>query len=84
MLRQDGDYDLIYCEIPPNDVALAAAQSLRQRKGIPFVADVNDLCRKPCVWYWMFLWSAISCSIRFCEIARKVYDLCSGGGGHFR
>lgn len=39
----DGkDYDLIYAEIPPNDVALAAAEYAR-KKGIPFVADVNDL-----------------------------------------
>lgn len=39
----DGkDYDLIYAEIPPNDVALAAAEYARDQ-GIPFVADVNDL-----------------------------------------
>ncbi len=39
----DGrDYDLIYAEIPPNDVALAAAEYAK-KKGIPFVADVNDL-----------------------------------------
>ncbi|MBQ9068899.1 MAG: glycosyltransferase family 4 protein [Eggerthellaceae bacterium] len=35
-------YDLIYSEIPPNDVALAAAEAA-QAGGIPFVADVNDL-----------------------------------------
>lgn len=39
----DGrDYDLIYAEIPPNDVALVAAEYAK-KKGIPFVADVNDL-----------------------------------------
>lgn len=39
----DGkDYDLIYAEIPPNDVALAAARYAKDRH-IPFVADVNDL-----------------------------------------
>ena len=42
LLEKEGDYDLIYAEIPPNDVALAAAQYAR-KKGIPFVADVNDL-----------------------------------------
>lgn len=42
MLEKDGAYDLIYCEIPPNDVALVAAEFARKRK-IPFVADVNDL-----------------------------------------
>lgn len=35
-------YDLIYCQIPPNDVALAVGQSAK-RYGIPFVVDVNDL-----------------------------------------
>ena len=42
MLEKEGDYDLIYCEIPPNDVALAAAQYAHDR-GIPFVPDVNGL-----------------------------------------
>ena len=42
-LADHGDkYDLVYCEIPPNDVALAAARFAESR-GIPFVADVNDL-----------------------------------------
>lgn len=35
-------YDLIYSEIPPNDMALACAETARQH-GIPYVADVNDL-----------------------------------------
>ncbi|MGI6217087.1 MAG: glycosyltransferase family 4 protein [Coriobacteriales bacterium] len=35
-------YDLIYCEIPPNDVALAAAK-YAEAHSIPFVADINDL-----------------------------------------
>ncbi|MEF9945186.1 MAG: glycosyltransferase family 4 protein [Lachnospiraceae bacterium] len=42
LLQKEGNYDLIYCEIPPNDVALAAA-NYAVEKGIPFVADVNDL-----------------------------------------
>ncbi len=36
------DYDLIYCQIPPNDVTLAVGRAAR-RHGIPFVIDVNDL-----------------------------------------
>ena len=40
--REHGDYDLIYAEIPPNDVALTCARYAEER-GIPFVADVNDL-----------------------------------------
>lgn len=42
LLEKEGDYDLIYEEIPPNDVALAAAEYAHRNK-IPFVADVNDL-----------------------------------------
>lgn len=42
LLEKSGNYDLIYCEIPPNDVALAAAKYAK-KKLIPFVADVNDL-----------------------------------------
>ncbi len=36
------DYDLIYCQIPPNDVTLEAGRAAK-RYGIPFVIDVNDL-----------------------------------------
>ncbi len=35
-------YDLIYAEIPPNDVARVCAEEARAH-GIPFVADINDL-----------------------------------------
>lgn len=42
LLEKGGNYDLIYCEIPPNDVALEAAKYAK-KKGIPFVPDVNDL-----------------------------------------
>ena len=35
-------YDLIYSEIPPNDMALACAE-VAQAHHIPYVADVNDL-----------------------------------------
>lgn len=42
LLEKEGGYDLIYVEIPPNDVALAAAEYAHRNK-IPFVADVNDL-----------------------------------------
>ena len=32
LLEQDGDYDLIYCEIPPNDVALAAGRICQKER----------------------------------------------------
>ena len=35
-------FDLIYAEIPPNDVARTCAEAARAH-GIPFVVDVNDL-----------------------------------------
>lgn len=37
-----GPYDLIYAEIPPNDIARVCAE-FAQESGIPFVADINDL-----------------------------------------
>ena len=36
------DYDLIYCQIPPNDVAREIGQAAH-KFNIPFVVDVNDL-----------------------------------------
>lgn len=36
------DYDLIYCQIPPNDVAREIGKAAH-KYGIPFVVDVNDL-----------------------------------------
>lgn len=77
MLRQDGDYDLIYCEIPPNDVALAAAE-FAKAKGIPFVADVNDLWPEA---MRMVLDVPVISDLLFYPFlrdARRVYDLCSG------
>lgn len=40
--RTAGRYDLIYAEIPPNDVARACAEAANDQH-IPFVADINDL-----------------------------------------
>lgn len=37
-----GVYDLIYSEIPPNDMALCCARFAKE-EGIPYVADINDL-----------------------------------------
>lgn len=36
------EYDLIYCQIPPNDVAREIGKAA-QKFNIPFVVDVNDL-----------------------------------------
>ena len=40
--NEHHDYDLIYCQIPPNDVAREIGKAA-QKLNIPFVVDVNDL-----------------------------------------
>ena len=77
LLEKEGDYDLIYCEIPPNDVALAAAEYAK-KKGIPFVPDVNDLWPEA---MRMVLDILVVSDILFYPLQRdaeKVYSLVSG------
>ena len=77
LLEKEGDYDLLYAEIPPNDVALAAAEYAK-RQGIPFVADVNDLWPEA---MRMVLDIPVISSILFHPLQRdaeKVYSLVSG------
>lgn len=77
MLEKEGNYDLLYAEIPPNDVALACAQ-YAQKKGIPFVADVNDLWPEA---MRMVLDVPVISSLLFYPLQRdaeKVYSLVSG------
>ena len=35
-------FDAVYCSVPPNDIAAAVAE-LCHEKGIPFIADIEDL-----------------------------------------
>lgn len=77
LLETEGDYDLLYAEIPPNDVALAAAE-FAKTKGIPFVADVNDLWPEA---MRMVLDIPVVSDILFHPLLRdaeKVYSLVSG------
>lgn len=77
LLEKEGDYDLIYCEIPPNDVALAAAEYAKA-KGIPFVPDVNDLWPEA---MHMVLDIPVISDVLFYPLLRdaeKVYSLVSG------
>ena len=77
LLEKEGDYDLLYAEIPPNDVALAAAEYAK-KKGIPFVADVNDLWPEA---MRMVLDIPVASDIIFYPLLRdaeKVYSLVSG------
>ena len=77
LLEKEGDYDLLYAEIPPNDVALAAAEYAKN-KGIPFVVDVNDLWPEA---MRMIIDIPVISDIIFYSLLRdaeKVYRLASG------
>lgn len=75
---EDGkDYDLLYAEIPPNDVARVAAE-YGVAHNIPFVADVNDLWPEA---MRMVLDVPVVSSILFHPLQRdaeKVYSMVSG------
>lgn len=74
---EEREYDLVYAEIPPNDVALAAARYAKDRQ-IPFVADVNDLWPEA---MRMVLDIPVLSNILFYPLARQakaVYKLVSG------
>lgn len=77
MLEKDGAYHLIYCEIPPNDVALTAARYAKKHQ-IPFVVDVNDLW--PEAMYMALDIPVVSKLLfsPFLRDAEKVYGLCAG------
>ena len=75
---EDGkDYDLLYAEIPPNDVARVAAE-YGVAHNIPFAADVNDLWPEA---MRMVLDVPVVSSILFHPLQRdaeKVYSMVSG------
>lgn len=73
-------YDLIYSEIPPNDMALACAQVATEH-GIPYVADINDLWPEA---MRMAVDVPVLSDIAFAPFARdaaKVYNLISAAVG---
>ncbi len=77
LLEHDGTYDLIYCEIPPNDVARAAAE-FAWTHHIPFVVDVNDLWPEA---MRMVVDVPLVCGIAFHPLIRdaeRTYALASG------
>ena len=75
---EDGkDYDLLYAEIPPNDVARVAA-AYGVAHNIPFVSDVNDLWPEA---MRMVLDIPVVSSVLFHPLQRdaeKVYSMVSG------
>ena len=73
-------FDLIYAEIPPNDVARVCAETAHEH-GIPFVADVNDLWPEA---MRMVVNVPVVSDIVFRPFARdahRVYELLSGAVG---
>ncbi len=85
MLRErfDADpraFDLIYAEIPPNDVARVCAEEAHRNR-IPFVADINDLW--PEAMRMVADIPVISDIVfhPFSRDAREVYRLLSGAVG---
>lgn len=78
--RTAGTYDLIYAEIPPNDVARVCAECA-DKMDIPFVADINDLWPEA---MRMVVNIPVISDIAFYPFARdakRVYELLSGAVG---
>lgn len=73
-------YDLVYAEIPPNDVARVCAEAASAH-GVPFVADINDLWPEA---MRMVANVPVLCDVAFYPFARdarRVYELLSGAVG---
>ena len=70
-------YQLIYAEIPPNDVALTAAR-FAAAQGIPFVVDVNDLWPEAMRMVLDIPLFSDLLFAPFARDAREVYRLVSG------
>lgn len=76
LLAEHGPYDLIYAEIPPNDVALAAAR-YAESHAIPFVVDVNDLWPEAMRMVLNIPLVSDLLFYPFSKDAKAVYGLCS-------
>ena len=78
--KNAGAYDLVYAEIPPNDVARVCAEAA-EAQGIPFVADINDLWPEA---MRMVVDIPVVSDVAFYPFARdakRVYQLLSGAVG---
>jgi glycosyltransferase involved in cell wall biosynthesis len=76
-LEQAEPYQLIYAQIPPNDIALAAAR-FAERHNVPFIVDVNDLW--PEAMHMVFDVPVLSTLLfsPFAHDAREVYRRVNG------
>lgn len=78
--RTAGSYDLIYAEIPPNDVARVCAEAA-DTQGVPFVADINDLWPEAMRMVVDIPLVSDIVFYPFARDARRVYQLLSGAIG---
>ena len=79
-LAEGDTYDLVYAEIPPNDIARVCAEFAEERN-IPFVADINDLWPEA---MRMVIDIPLVSDVAFYPFARdakRVYQLLSGAVG---
>lgn len=75
-----GRYDLIYAEIPPNNVARVCAEEA-ERQSIPFVADINDLWPEAMRMVVDIPVVSDIAFYPFARDARRVYELLAGAVG---
>ena len=78
--RESDSYDLIYAEIPPNDVARVCAEAAAAH-GVPFVADINDLWPEAMRMVVDIPVLSDVVFYPFARDARRVYQLLSGAVG---
>lgn len=78
--QDTGHYDLIYAEIPPNDVARVCAEAA-QDQSIPFVADINDLWPEAMRMVVNIPVVSDIAFYPFTRDAKRVYQLLSGAVG---
>ncbi|MEA5020591.1 MAG: glycosyltransferase family 4 protein [Gordonibacter sp.] len=78
--RTAGTYDLIYAEIPPNDVARVCAEAA-ETLHTPFVADINDLWPEAMRMVVNIPVISDVAFYPFTRDAKRVYQLLSGAVG---
>lgn len=78
--RHADAYDLVYAEIPPNDVARVCAEAA-ESQGIPFVADINDLWPEAMRMVADIPVVSDVAFYPFARDAKRVYQLLSGAVG---
>lgn len=76
-LLEKNEYDLLYTEIPPNDIA-ATISKYGKKKKIPVILDVNDLWPEAMKMVFNFPIISDLMFYPFSKAAKEAYSLCSG------